>query len=80
MATRCCHRLDSREGGGMMETQTLKDIYDGMLLIEAMFKEHKASNCLEQRALLLARLDKFLPGHRDQLPLWLADGVKGVGK
>lgn len=63
-----------------METQTLKDFYDGMLLIEAMFKELKANKNPGRTALLLTELEKFLPGHRDQIRLWLADGNKGDGK
>lgn len=63
-----------------MEAQTLKDIYDGMLLIETMFKELKASKNPEKNALLLTGLEKLLPGHRAQISQWIADGNKGDGK
>jgi hypothetical protein len=64
----------------MMETQTLKEVFDGMLLIEAMFKELNANKNPGKTASLLTEMEKLLPGHRDQIRVWLADGNKGDGK
>lgn len=63
-----------------METQTLQDFVHHMSLVEITVKEARLEKNPEKKAFYQSELERILPGHRAQIPQWIADDFKGAGK